>query len=232
MRVSASTRRRRQAARLAALRARWRALALVAGAALLVAAVVLLARAVTGGSAGPSRVAVTCGASTMSLSPAAGPVGTLITIEGAHWPAGTQVGIYLVDAARHKRPVELAQPGVLADGQWTLSTYLPASLPYASPVGASGPATFTLVPGGYVLYVDHPTTSAAGAAVSLCALRLTVQPGTAPAGGGAAAPAADAAGGTGSGSAGSFPLPFVALALLVGAALAWYVRERRAQFLR
>ncbi|HEX6777367.1 MAG TPA: hypothetical protein VF099_04145, partial [Ktedonobacterales bacterium] len=39
--------------------------------------------------------------SKFSVSPGAGPAGTQISIAGSRWPASEQVGIYLVDSARH-----------------------------------------------------------------------------------------------------------------------------------
>jgi hypothetical protein len=89
-----------------------------------------------------------------TASPSAGPPGTKLTISGTHWPAHEQVGIYLVDAARHLHPFNIGSPGVLRDGSWRLTIAVPTTVTY-TPEGDEGtgaPVTQNVTAGSYLIY--------------------------------------------------------------------------------
>ncbi len=93
-------------------------------------------------------------AGSFTVSPNAGPIGTKLTIKGAHWPTGEQVGIYFVDSARQLHPFNLGSPQVLSDGSWQLTIAVPATVIFA-PVGDEGtgaPVTQKVTTGNYLIY--------------------------------------------------------------------------------
>lgn len=116
--------------------------------------------------------------SKFSVSPGIGPVGTKITISGAHWPANQQVGIYFVDAARQLHPFNLGAPGVLSDGSWRLTIAIPATVTY-TPEGDEGtgaPVTQNIKTGSYLIYAA--TGDPSGFSISqVCPDKLTVTAG-------------------------------------------------------
>jgi hypothetical protein len=147
----------------------------------LIVAVMLMLNAghQTTGAGVPVAHAQSC-ATGFSVTPASGPVGSVVTLSGSGWPAGHVVGIYFVDSGRHLRPVNLSRFGVPASGSWSTTVTIPATSVFHA-VGdettSSSAATQTISQpvgaGSYLLYAAA-SNSVAYSISAICPVKFTV----------------------------------------------------------
>ena len=164
---------------------RWLAPALAA-AAVLILAIILFATGILSGphGAAPTRSTqanqsgAACAAK-FSVAPTSGAAGSPFTVRGSAWPAGSSVGVYLVDPSHRLRPVTLQVLKVASDGAWTAKVSVPGVVAFHAvgdeTTGSGAPQTInqTVAPGSYLIYAaagDSPTFST----TAVCPIKFAV----------------------------------------------------------
>ena len=116
--------------------------------------------------------------SAFTVSPSAGPIGTQLTITGARWPVGQQVGVFFVDQARTLHPFNLGAPGVLRNGSWALKISVPSTVTFTPQSGDEGPAlTQKVNTGAYFIYASAGSSAPGFGIDQICPVKFTITKG-------------------------------------------------------